>query len=204
MFCDTPQVNVILNINESFYPKCIKKHTIVTQTPRRLKILSPIKCEHFNNFFFTECWQTKSSAISCKFCRLQSFCQILQTWQARTAVAKHWKQKCQTLQCRANLAKFCTHSGLVRFIHGVIYARWYMRDHLCLDDLCGWSMRDHPGRWSMRDHLCEMIYHRWSMLDDLPWIISARSCMEDHLSRDDLRRAFVKSCNFANTRTCNR
>ena len=75
----------------------------------------------------------------------------------------------------------CYHSGLVRVIHGVISLRWLVGDHLCMDvsmdDLCEIIQEDDP---------CEMIYHRLSMLDDVRWIISARSSMGDYLSRDHL------------------
>ena len=42
-----------------------------------------------------------------------------------------------------------------------------VRDHPCMDDLCKWSMRDHPRRWSMRDDLGQMIYHRWISLKNI-------------------------------------
>ena len=80
------------------------------------------------------------------------------------------------------------YSGLVRITHEVISVRCYMRDHLCLDDLYKWCMRDHPRRSPMRNDLYEMIYRRLSLLDD-----PGTSPIGDHLSRDDLRKVFV-SC----------
>ena len=86
----------------------------------------------------------------------------------------HW------MTAHANCGAMCKwntrhiHSGLARVIHGVISVRWYVRDHLCMDDLCRWSMRDHPGRWSMRNDFGGIIYHRW------------QTPFTDHLCPDDL------------------
>ena len=73
------------------------------------------------------------------------------------------------------------HSGLVRVIHEIISVRWYVQDHLWLDDFYGSS------NWEIihKDYPCEMISSRWYIIDDPCCMIYDGSSKIIYVRRDD-------------------